>query len=797
MKKIDVARAVRGIALVLASVWAGALVAEPALRLASPFTDHMVLQRELPVPVWGTAPVGESVTVEFAGQKKSNVTDADGRWRVELEPLSASSEARVLSVRGLDPKQAVRLEDVLVGEVWLASGQSNMDFTVAKTEKYYFAGVNNEAAEVAAANYPRIRMFTGMWARSYEPQARVDGAWKVCTPENVREFSAIGYFFARDLQKVLDVPVGIVTLTYGASTAQAWIRREAIAHWLVRGALDEFDKQVHEYVAPTEVELAAWQVGVDKAKTEGRRPPRRPKLEPAQDQHNPTVMWNGMIAPVVPFAVRGVLWYQGESITGSRELFPFWNELLVSDWRKMWGRELPFYFCQLAAHQANSNGPEVRELQADLLDLPATAMAVTIDIGDPKDVHPHNKQDVGARLVRIALAKTYGRDLEYSGPQLENVTLEGRAVRIKFSHLGGGLVAKDGALKTFEIAAADKVFVAADAKIDGDSVVVTSKTVEAPIAARYAWSNYPEGCNLFNAAGLPAAPFRTDRPIRVYLIGGQSNATGQGYVKNLPPDFAPSSRVLLYHSGAPHLHGTGQAETWQPLQPAAESPDRFGPELTFGNRMREMLEGHWIVGEAHRIALIKHAHSGTNLYEQWAPGAGAQDRKHWGEQFATFVATVDAGLAGLRARGHEPTVAGMIWLQGEADADKGGAEADAYADNLTHFIARVREQFHAPELIFAYAEIAKLPGRGRDVVRRAQRALSDAIHVDATDPDANARVVKRATFVPTSDLSRRADDPNTPYPNDRQHFGSRGTFELGARMAQYLYDMSVTRHSYE
>jgi len=484
------------------------------VRLASPFTEHMVLQRDLPVPVWGTAAPGEKITVKFAGQTKSVKADASGQWRVELRKLKASAESRDLIVTGSATPAPLRLGDVLVGEVWLASGQSNMDFTVAKTEKYYFAGVINEAAEVTAANYPQIRMFTGEWVRSYEPKADVPGIWKICTPENVREFSAIGYFFARDLQQELNVPVGIVTLTYGASCAQAWIRRETLAaDPKLKPLLDEFDAKVKAYVPLTGAELAEWQKAADQAKTEGKRAPHRSRPDPVQDQHNPTVMFNGMIAPFVGYALRGVLWYQGESITAPRELFPHWNETLINDWRRLWGRALPFYFCQLAALDGKGDLSQVRAWQAEALRLPATGMAVTIDVGDAKDVHPHNKAPVGNRLVRIALARVYGRKIESSGPVYASMTVQHGAARLTFTHLGGGLVAKDGPLKTFEIAGTDGNFVPAEAVIDGHTIVVRSAAVPAPVAVRYAWSNYPIGCNLVNAAGLPAAPFRTDLQI--------------------------------------------------------------------------------------------------------------------------------------------------------------------------------------------------------------------------------------------------------------------------------------------
>lgn len=483
------------------------------VQLPPHFSNHMVLQREMNVPIWGMAGAGESVSVEFAGQKQTATAGADGRWRVDLAPMAASAESRTMVVTGGGGGPAARIDDVLVGEVWLCSGQSNMDFTVAKTAKYYFAGVNHEAEEVAAATYPLIRMFTGEWSRTYAPQTTVAGAWRVCSSETVREFSAIGYFFARDLQREIHVPIGILTETYGASTAQAWIRRETIAASpTLKPMLDEFDAAVKAYVPPTEEELKRWRDAVDRAKVEGKRPPRQPHPNPVLDQHNPTVLFNGMIAPIVPSALRGVLWYQGESITPPKELFPLWNETLITDWRKLWGYEFPFYFVQLAALKNNSNNPTVREEQAAALALPGTGMAVTIDIGDPDNVHPKNKQDVGARLVRIALARVYGRPLEYSGPVYASMQVEGQAIRVSFTHLGGGLVARGGPLKTFVIAGADRKFVPADARIEGDTVVVSSPEVPTPVAVRYAWENYPEGCNLYNTAGLPAAPFRTDHP---------------------------------------------------------------------------------------------------------------------------------------------------------------------------------------------------------------------------------------------------------------------------------------------
>jgi sialate O-acetylesterase len=496
-----------------------AFTARADVHLASPFTSHMVLQCDLSVPVWGTAAAGETVTVEFAGQKATATADATGNWRVNLKPLEPSSESRPFTVAGSRSAQPVQLDDVLVGEVWLASGQSNMDFSLSQKVKR-FAGVTNEEAEIAAANYPLLRMFTGVAAKTYTPQDRVGGEWQVCTPENAPAFSAVGYFFARDLQRALGRPVGIVTLAFGASTAEAWMPRAAMAaDARLKPMLDRLDAAVESFrtnpppaVAPPRSEDVS--ATNPPAPANERRRGAAPH-DPVQDQHNATVLFNGMIHPFIPFAIRGAIWYQGESIVGGAAgvaLYPHVQATLVRDWRALWGEgDFPFYIVQLAGQDAASNSPQVREAQATILALPNTGMAVTADIGERKNVHPKNKQDVGDRLARIALAKTYGRQIESSGPVYESMKVEGGAIRLQFSH-AAGLVAKDGTLKWFTIAGADGKFVPADAKIDGQTVVVSSPEVTAPAAARYDWVNFPDGGQLYNAAGLPAAPFRTDAP---------------------------------------------------------------------------------------------------------------------------------------------------------------------------------------------------------------------------------------------------------------------------------------------
>jgi sialate O-acetylesterase len=500
----------QSIFLSLFALLVGASAARAEVKPAPLFSDHVVLQSGMPVPIWGIAAAGEKVTVTLNGQAKSATTGADGKWMVRLTDLKAGGPYE-MTIAG---SNTITVKDVLVGEVWLGSGQSNMEFTVsAKVAR--FAGLLNEEQEIAAANYPKLRMFTGKQAKTYEPQASINGQWLVCSPETVPGFSAVGYLFGRNLQKELDVPVGILTLAYGASTAEAWIPREAMAaDPLLKPMLDKLDAQVQFFKTNP-------QAPADQApkppQTINARPGRGggQQRDPVQDQHQPTVLFNGMINPAIPYAIRGAIWYQGESIVGGSNgitLYPHVMETMVKTWRKLWGEgDFPFYAVQLPALQNTSNNPRVREGQAAIASLPNAGFAVTIDIGEPTNVHPHNKEPLGDRLMRMALANVYHRNIEYSGPVYQSMAIEGSTIRIKFTRLGGGLVAKDGPLKWFQISGADRQFVDAEAKIDGDTVVVSRKDVTMPEHVRYAWVNYPEGCNLYNAAGLPAGPFRTDQ----------------------------------------------------------------------------------------------------------------------------------------------------------------------------------------------------------------------------------------------------------------------------------------------
>jgi sialate O-acetylesterase len=489
------------------------------VKPAALFTDHAVLQRDVPVPVWGTAVPGEVVRVSFAGQERRTTADASGRWMVRLDRLDAGGPFD-MTIAG---RNTIVVRDVLVGEVWLCSGQSNMDFTVGKTAKRSFAGVANEAVEIAAANHPQIRHFSVPFKLSDVPQTDVQGHWKVCTPENVPDFSAVAYFFARALQQELKVPIGLVTSAFGASTAQAWISREALAaHPELAAMLTAYDEACAKFDSPEgqakyAEALKAWEEAAAKARAAGQREPRKP-ANPHQDQHNPCVLYNGMLSPLAPFAIRGAIWYQGESNGYNSHQYLALMTTLIADWRRLFAQgEFPFLFVQLANYRAPSTQPvqassqiaRVREAQRLTLQVKNTAMAVAIDIGDEKDVHPRNKQEVGRRLALAALARVYGKTVAWSGPTLESVKVEGDSIRLLFAHADGGLKCRGEKLTGFAVAGEDGVFHFADARIDGNTVVVSSPAVRAPKAVRYGWADNPPA-SLYNAAGLPASPFKTD-----------------------------------------------------------------------------------------------------------------------------------------------------------------------------------------------------------------------------------------------------------------------------------------------
>jgi len=519
------------------------------------FSDHMVLQNGMIVPIWGTAAPGEKVTVKFLRQTKSATTGTDGKWTVKLAKLK-SGGPYTMTIAGGSGSTPITIDDVLIGEVWLGSGQSNMVFPVSMKGRPGPYGLLDDAKEIAAANYPQVRMFTVPDKKSATPLTDVKAVWKVCSPDTVADFSAMGYLFARNLNQALKLPVGIVLSASGASTAEAWIPREALlADPIMKPVVEGFDTREAAWKAnptpPTPpaprpaapAPALATAPATPGAPGAAGAPPAARRArggggDPANDQHQPTVLYNGMINPILPYAIRGAIWYQGESILGNPGIPGYGHVMasLVTTWRQLWGEgNFPFYQVQLGPLKNNSNNPRVREQQADILSLPNTGLAVSIDIGDSANVHPKNKEAQSDRLSRIALANVYGKKMEFSGPLYAGMKVEGNAIRISFTHAQGltthypdGLYAhvssppnppstaevpatNDGPLKWFQVAGADGKYVDAQATIDGSTVVVRSPDVPAPTEVRYAWDNYPYGANLYNSAGLAAAPFRTNK----------------------------------------------------------------------------------------------------------------------------------------------------------------------------------------------------------------------------------------------------------------------------------------------
>jgi len=504
-------RTPRFLAILLAVFIGGTSLFAAGFRLAAPISDHMVLQREKPVAVWGWADAGESVTVAFAGQSKTANAGTDGKWTLKLDALVASAEPRTLVVTGKDGHK-LEVKDVLVGEVWLGSGQSNMAMNVQSS--------NNFDAEKAAAQYPLIRHYQESSTHAEQPQAEGKGSWKACTPANVGGFSAVLYFFGREIHREVGVPVGLVNTSVGGTPIESWVAAEAQAsHPETKANFDALLKAYQDFdatkaTAVYEKQVAAWKIAVDKAKAAKSELPRKP-YEPIamrKFKGGPAGLYNGKVANLAPYTLRGMLWYQGEGNAGNAGLYDKQLSQLVTSWRTLWSDEVAFAWVQLPNYRDSDSEswPRIRESMMKVLALPKTGMAITLDIGDPKDIHPKNKQDVGLRLSYWALATVYGKKVPaVSGPLPSGSKVEGASLRVSLQHAAGLKTRDGGALRGFHIAGADKVWKNASARIEGTEVVLSSPEVAAPVAARYAWAENPD-CNLVNGAGLPATSFRTD-----------------------------------------------------------------------------------------------------------------------------------------------------------------------------------------------------------------------------------------------------------------------------------------------
>lgn len=492
------------------------------VRLPAFFSDHAVLQRDKPLPVWGWAAPGEQVSVALGAQKGAATAGADGRWIVRLAAQPMSKAPLTLTVVG---KNKMEIKDVLLGDVWLCSGQSNMTMPMSA-----FSKIPEYPDDLRAAEQPLIRQFGPKDVSAIEAQSDIEGAWVVSSAKSVGSFSAVGYHFARALHAQTGVPIGILRAAKGSTVIEMWLSQETILK----------DAGIKPLGDKLRAALTAWEQDKKHAVAAGKKPeaadfPPHPLSEAGALRPRFATRYNSMIAPFAGMALRGIVWYQAETNSLNPQLiaaYPAAQHALVDSWRKLFGDEsLPFLYVQLPNYRDVSNDPGVvenwalmRESQTKCLEIPNTHMAVTIDIGQAGDIHPFNKYDVGERLAALAMHHIYGKkEVVPGGPMFKAMTVKDGKATIEFTGLGGGLMVglkekrgpavaqPNGKLQRFAVAGADKKWVWADAVIEGETVVVSSPQVPVPVAVRYAFLSNPEGANLYNRAGFPAAPFRTDK----------------------------------------------------------------------------------------------------------------------------------------------------------------------------------------------------------------------------------------------------------------------------------------------
>lgn len=445
------------------------------MKLPAIFGDHMVLQRGMKIPVWGKAESGEKVTLSAAGKSESITAGTDGKWRILLDPIESDKPIEIT----ISGRNTIVIKDVLIGEVWVCSGQSNMSFPLKSA--------SNGQEAIKAADRPRMRLFTVGRAYPDQPQDELTGQWDVCSPQIASEFSAVAYFFGLNLQEKLNVPIGLIEPSWGGTRAEAWMPKST------------FDALKLPY-EPEWTNL--W-----------LHPPKQAAAsqpEAARPYEAPAVLFNGMIAPIVGYAIRGVIWYQGETNTAYAEHYRKVLGALITSWRDAWKQgEFPFLVVQLANLKSTRFWPILREAQVQVThDLPNVGLAVTIDVGNSHDIHPKDKQTVGKRLAAAAQKIAYGQDVPYSGPTFKEMKVDGGNIVVHFDHVDGGLDSKGESVEGFEVAAADGKFVPAQARIVGDEVILIAKGIAAPVAVRYGWANDPK-CTLYNKAGFPAVPFES------------------------------------------------------------------------------------------------------------------------------------------------------------------------------------------------------------------------------------------------------------------------------------------------
>jgi sialate O-acetylesterase len=484
------------------------------IELPAIISPYMVLQQNTTIKLWGKSTLSANVVINCSWEDENHTVTCrnDGKWDVCIKTPSAGGPYKITIS---DAEDKTEINHVLIGEVWFCSGQSNMEFPMGTSDAYWHTGVINYETEIKQANYPYIRLFTVKKQTAEKPVDTCRGAWVECTPESVSPFSAVAYYFGRMLYQQLKVPIGLINSSWGGTPAESWTRREILENDTTykcifenyQRLLDAYPEGYKKY----KEELEKWRKGVEEGTITGmdaKRPPREP-IGPGHHK-TPSVLYNGMVAPIIPYSIRGVIWYQGESNANNPSLYAKLFPDMIKNWRDDWKQgDFPFYFVQISAH--NNQNPYIREAQMKTMkSVPNTGMVVTLDVGDSLDIHPRDKKTVGERLALWALSQTYNiPGITCSGPIYKSMTLEGNTIKIYFDHTGSGLVSRNNKLSLFEISGEDGVFVNADAQIYDNTIVVSSEKVKHPVAARYAWKNYMVP-DLFNKEGLPASSFRTN-----------------------------------------------------------------------------------------------------------------------------------------------------------------------------------------------------------------------------------------------------------------------------------------------
>ena len=505
---------IRVLLLVLITLSVASSVARANVSLPDVISDAMVLQQNQKISIWGKADPGENITVKFAGQTKTATASADGKWLIKLDPLRANATPATMIISG---KNSIELKNILVGEVWLVAGQSNMQRLLAET-------ANGEAA-IAAADHPIIRLFNVSRQVAFKHAKPPLARWQACSPQSVKEFSAAGYYFGVELENELHVPIGLINSSYGGSQAEAWTPVEyLLASDELRPTIERtkiWDEERPRVRAEYDEAIKKWRAEADKAKAAGARPSPSPAVPDALREYRiASSIYDGMIAPLIPFYIRGAIWYQGESNEARAQQYEILLPTMIRAWRERWTEgNFPFGIVQLPNYRDSKPEPvdepwsHLREAQRrTAINTRNTGLIVTIDLGEPHDIHPKNKLDVGKRMARWALVDVYGRKITKSGPLFRDAKISGSKIVLKFDEAGAGLRIQDGdKLDEFAIAGADHKWYWANARIvSKDRIEVSSASITKPLAVRYAFNNNPKHPNLTNETGLPASPFRTD-----------------------------------------------------------------------------------------------------------------------------------------------------------------------------------------------------------------------------------------------------------------------------------------------